>query len=311
MTYPAGTVTRRVVIPPAVSLETGETVPTHATITASRSDLVRGEERLLSEPEQVVVNDTTVALELPVTDQAGYSDGVGGVIVLEAGQHTHTYTAQLGKVVGTSVLEPVQIGPFVLPLGDGTDVDLMSLLTARVAAADLGSSVAVPDALTPIVERLTAVATAAQDLATSLATSKLNVADLLPAVAAAVAAPSDPLGLAGLLGIGNVVDLGDKAGVLDLSAHTLGTQSFTLRATGALSLAPSGMPTVQDGKAGTFSLRIAQDATSGRVLTLDPAIKASYSIKPILPSTATGVDLLHFMWTGLEWVVLPAAYSIS
>lgn len=103
------------------------------------SDKFRGEVG-----EQVVV-------ELPVTDQPGYRDAATGDIidVSEPNTHTHLYTATI-RFLGADRREVAKrvIGPFALPQGDGTDVDLDKLLPAVTVD---GERVRIPDLWTQLV----------------------------------------------------------------------------------------------------------------------------------------------------------------
>ena len=116
-------------------------------------------------------------------------------------------------------------------------------------------------------------------------------------------------GVPGDLGV--ATDLGTVSGTLDLSTYTLGAQVFRL-VTGSsnLTLNVTGMPKVPAGYAGSFSIRIQQGATP-RTLTLDINIKESYANPPALTTTANAVDILTFMWTGVEWVCFLSAAAIG
>ena len=119
-------------------------------------------------------------------------------------------------------------------------------------------------------------------------------------------------GFPGLPGdLGRAVDLGTKAGALDLSTYGLGTQVFRL-VTGAsnLTLAPAGMPVIPPTLVGSFTLRITQGATP-RTLTFDPAIKSSFGNDPVLTTSAGAIDLLTFLWTGVEWVALLSGAALA
>lgn len=119
-------------------------------------------------------------------------------------------------------------------------------------------------------------------------------------------------GQKGLSGdLGQVVTLGTVAGAINLSSYALETQTFTLT-TGAsnLTLAGADMPVVLTGFTGSFSIRILQGATP-RTLTLDAAIKKSFGNAPALTAIAGAIDVLTFMWTGLEWIAMLSASAIA
>lgn len=104
--------------------------------------------------------------------------------------------------------------------------------------------------------------------------------------------------------------LGNKSGALDFSAYTLNSQIFSMTATGNLTIATAGMPQVPDGMGGSFSIRI-QQGTPVRTLTIDAAIKSSFGNKPALTAAIGAIDLLTFMWTGVEWIVLLSGSALS
>ena len=113
-------------------------------------------------------------------------------------------------------------------------------------------------------------------------------ADLAPAVSAAVA--------------GTLFPLGNKTGALAFTAadhDTLVNAMFTLTATGNLTVnVATAFPATP--KAGTqFTVRITQDATGGRTLTLT-GIKKSMGILE-LSTDAAAIDIIVFMFDGTYW----------
>ena len=104
--------------------------------------------------------------------------------------------------------------------------------------------------------------------------------------------------------LGPVVALGNISGTVSLSSYTLSAQTFSLTATGNITCTAASWPAPVAGKTGSFSIRIKQDATGSRLVTIDPSILSSYGNDPVLTTTANAVDILTFFWTGTEWVVL-------
>lgn len=108
------------------------------------------------------------------------------------------------------------------------------------------------------------------------------------------------------------VNLGNTTGAINLTAYTAADQVFRLTATGNLTLAPAGMPTVPAGKAASFSLKITQDGTGGRTLTLDAAIlSADYGVDPVLTTAIGAKDILTFLYDGVEWVVFVSGQAVA
>lgn len=87
-----------------------------------------------------------------------------------------------------------------------------------------------------------------------------------------------------------------------MAFQALPVSNYSLTAQGNLTLAPSGMPVVAAGRTCKWHLRITQDATGGRTLTLDPAILGN-GITPVLQTAAGAVDILEFFYDGVSWWV--------
>lgn len=212
--YPAGVNTRQVSFGPAVVLEDGTALDMQVTIKASRSLVwIATGAPLITNPVNVASADQLEKVyNLPVTDQDGYGDGAGNAISVADGAHSHYYTATVlyllpgvngkpGKPVGPSV----KIGPFVLPTGDGSVVDIDNLIPAPTGS---GTTVAIPDTWsTTLAEAQAIVASkgAAGGLAPLDSEAKLpeaNVPDRLTpdalktAIGAEVADPTSPAGTA-------------------------------------------------------------------------------------------------------------------
>lgn len=134
--YPAGIITRSVVITPAIVLEDGEVLVTRVAVRASRSLVwLDSMTVVVADETAVVVNATTGTrtLELPVTDQDGYGDAQGGSYVLAPSQHTHAYAIRIDyvrdEVVGWREYDSV-----VLPQGDGSPVHLAALVPSNTGS---------------------------------------------------------------------------------------------------------------------------------------------------------------------------------
>lgn len=151
MSIPVFIPKRTVSFGPAYTIETGLTVTMDVTVKASRSLVWRPEgSPFLSLAATFAASaGAEASIELPVTDAVGWGDGAGGVIDVSDGKHSHTYTATIeyraeGKVLGTTT-----VGPFVLPAGDGSVVDLDDMLPTQPVA---GVVVSIPDSWTEMVE---------------------------------------------------------------------------------------------------------------------------------------------------------------
>lgn len=120
-----------------------------------------------------------------------------------------------------------------------------------------------------------------------------NVPDASKVVSAPQAA-ADLLAAAGL----PYVAIGAFAGGA-MSFVALPLSNFSLTANGSLTLAPSGMPVVAAGRTARFFVRITQDATGGRNLTLDAAIKVVGTFA--INTTAAAVTLVELFWDGVSW----------
>lgn len=170
MAYPAGVTTRNVSFGPAVILEDGTALDMQVTFKASRSLvwLATGSP-LVTNPKDVASADQLEKVfALPVTDETGYGDGAGNAIDVSAGNHSHYYTATVlyllpgqGNVPAKPVGKPVKIGPFVLPTGDGSTVDVDNLLPVDTGT---GVTVAIPDTWSTTLADAQATAQQAADM---------------------------------------------------------------------------------------------------------------------------------------------------
>lgn len=149
MVFPDYVTTRAVTAGGAFTLESADLLKVRLTVTASKSLVrdsngVRFERRPLTDTSEL---GSEVSIKLPVTDQAGWRDaGTGQLIDVSApDSFTHKYTALLeliddqGRVLAGS---QVRLGPFVVPTGDLTPIDLDKTIPTSTVA---GEQVAVPD----------------------------------------------------------------------------------------------------------------------------------------------------------------------
>jgi hypothetical protein len=102
---------------------------------------------------------------------------------------------------------------------------------------------------------------------------------------------------------GTVINMGNVSGVLDLTPALNNDNAVNamvkVTATGNLTLNVTDMP--GGAKTNTqFVLRLQQDATGGRTLTLT-GFKTSLGVLPIT-LTANAVDLLVFLYDGTNWI---------
>lgn len=144
MTYPPSIPKRLVTFGPAFVLEDGSVVAMEVTVKASRSLVWRQTGSPLITVAKTFTGPagTEASLELPATDQPGWGDGNGGVIDVSGDQQTHLYTASIRYLHQGSTLGSVQVGPFALPLDDGSPVDIDDMIPVSGAP---GVTVAIPD----------------------------------------------------------------------------------------------------------------------------------------------------------------------
>ena len=181
MAYPENVTTRQIVLPGTSILESSNPVCVRLTVKSTRSlvnaatgfRLESVQFRVVSEPGDSVVHD------LPVTDQQGWKDSVSGSLIDVSvdGSFSHEYVAvgEFFSPVGISLGVPgFRIGPFVLPVGDGS---VFNLETALVAGTVEGGQVSVPDSWSASV---LAAQVAAESAAISAADAVSVAGDALP-----------------------------------------------------------------------------------------------------------------------------------
>lgn len=80
---------------------------------------------------------------IPVTDQSGYTDGNGNVIVPGADGNSFLYRAQILVINGTTAVYKSAWRMFAMPTGDGSPVDYDTMVP--IAGSIGGTVVSVPD----------------------------------------------------------------------------------------------------------------------------------------------------------------------
>ena len=163
MTFPSFVQTREASIGTASLLISADPLVIQVTITPSRG-LVWDATGDRFESSTLVTEGNlgeSITLDLPCTDVAGWRDSATGALidVSAPDSYTHTYTAVVrfldaGK---HSTGRAVTLGPFVLPAGDGSPMDLDKLLPVPGVA---GGSVLVPDSWSALVADAVAAAEA-------------------------------------------------------------------------------------------------------------------------------------------------------
>jgi hypothetical protein len=145
MAYPAGVTTRTLTFGSAVELETGDSIEMRVVIKASRSMVWEGTPVVSIGAQFISKGGAEASVDLPVTDQSGWTDGVGGAISVSGGAQTHTYSATVEYWVGNKAQYKITVGPFALPTDDLSPVDMDNLIPASGSS---GVVVSVPDVWT-------------------------------------------------------------------------------------------------------------------------------------------------------------------
>lgn len=140
MPFPAGVTTRTLTFGSAVGLESGDDIEMRVVIKGSRSMVWNGDPVINIGAQYSSKNGTDASVDLPVTDQAGWTDGAGGTIDVSGGGNTHTYSATVEYFVGNASKAKISVGPFVLPTGDLSPVDMDNLIPATGAPAVIVST---------------------------------------------------------------------------------------------------------------------------------------------------------------------------
>lgn len=162
MAFPSFVKTRTISLGGAVGLENGQPLSISAVVNSTKG-LIWNDTGYRFEQMGVSAASSEgaeVRVTLPVTDQQGWRDPVTNSIidVSAPGSYTHMYvlTAQVGSS------PRISIGPFALPTGDGSDIDLDTMLPASTS---VGNYVSVPDMWSARVTEALQAAQAAADSA--------------------------------------------------------------------------------------------------------------------------------------------------
>lgn len=137
MAYPVGLPTKMVSFGSAVVMESGTPLDMTVTIKASRNLVHRPTGTPLVTAQTVFVSSGgSGTLELPVCDSPDMGLGNGVAIVVGAGQVTHTYTATIRYLNGTTAVGTVTVGPFALLTSMASPVDLDDVLTTSAVPGE-------------------------------------------------------------------------------------------------------------------------------------------------------------------------------
>lgn len=132
------------------------------------------------------------------------------------------------------------------------------------------------------------------------------VGDILASSVATAVATAVPNAVAGTF-----VDKGNVSGAINISplnTNTLVNAYLRLTATGDLTFNITALPS--SPKVGTqFALKITQDATGNRTLTLTGFKKSMGTL--VLSTAPAASDLLVFFFDGTSWIAGLMAYNIS
>ena len=163
MTFPSFVQTREASIGTASLLISADPLVIQVTITPSRG-LVWDATGDRFESSTLVTEGNlgeSITLDLPCTDVAGWRDSATGALidVSAPDSYTHTYAGTIRFLDSTkhSIGKSVTLGRFVLPVGDGSPVDLDKLLPVPGVS---GGSVLVPDSWSALVADAVAAAEA-------------------------------------------------------------------------------------------------------------------------------------------------------
>lgn len=140
MAYPVGLPVRNVSFGSAVVMESGTPVDMSVTIRASRTLIHRpsGTPLVAASTSFLSGAGGSGLITLPVCDSPDMGLGNGTAITLGTNQLTHTYTATIRYLSGTTVLSTITVGPFAIRSTDPEEVDLDDLLVVGGSTAGTG-----------------------------------------------------------------------------------------------------------------------------------------------------------------------------
>lgn len=106
-----------------------------------------------------------------------------------------------------------------------------------------------------------------------------------------------------------VTAVASATGTYALSLASSGTCTYRLTVTGSLTLT---LPTPTDtANSWSVSVRITQDSTGGRTVTLPTNVKWDSGTKPTLSTAASASDWVTFVWDGSGWVGFLGAKALA
>lgn len=161
MALPASLPTRRVSFGAAVIFEDGTPLAMTIEISASTS-LVWGPTGtpLISYTRSWVGTvGTERVMPLPVTDVVGYRTTMGEAVDVSDGKQSHSYSGRISYRLGNAEIKRAEFGPFILPSGDGSIVDIDLLIPVT---GPTGITISLPDSWSAGVDEAQAAAVAAQ-----------------------------------------------------------------------------------------------------------------------------------------------------
>lgn len=173
--FPEGIITRELEVGPAFDLVSGAPYGIRVMVSPTRA-VVWGETNDPVIPKlktYTFASNTVGSIELPVTDQEGWKTTHGEDIVLDSGENAFGYTLEIFYLLGSSVAKKANKKVVVLPEGDGSPLDIDTLIT--FTDDNSGSIIAVPDEWSSQVAAAEAAAAAA---AASAATAEQAVEEL-------------------------------------------------------------------------------------------------------------------------------------
>lgn len=170
--FPSGVTTREIKVGPASDLLSGAYYTIKVMISPSRSLVWDGSPVLSSLTTVTVAAGEEGLIELPVTDQDGYSDTRGNPIELSPGDHAFYYKISVYYLRNGSVASKSTPIRALLPMGaEPVDVDEMLTYTSTTA----GGVVSVPDKWSDAVVAAQAAAVAAAASAEEVSSALQNL----------------------------------------------------------------------------------------------------------------------------------------
>lgn len=97
-------------------------------------------------------------------------------------------------------------------------------------------------------------------------------------------------------------------GAVDLTTLAVTARTIHATLTGNVTLT---LPTPDPTLSFTVSLVLTQDATGSRTLTPPASCLSAYGVDPTLSTAGGAKDLVHLMWTGVQWVAIMGAPAVA